>query len=229
MFQFLSRAASTAEEVTNQYGIRKCPHSNGEGDCQASMLKCFLFLVLALPAIPCPAQSDKPGAPVAPTIPALAKSVNAQKQDAGYTAKIREFTTEPFFLTELVDHLPASDRIPTPEKFNGYISGAAGKLTYAADVHRYFRALEKASPRVKVFSIGRSEEGREMIVAAIGDDANLRRLGRLKEITAKLADPRKTLDSEVEKLIQEGKIFYYFTGAMHSNETGSPEMLMELA
>ena len=81
----------------------------------------------------------------------LAVCAFPQKLDEGYTAKIREYTTEPFFLTELVDHLPASDRVPTPEKFLGYIAGAPDKLTYAADIHRYMRELEKATPRVKVF------------------------------------------------------------------------------
>ena len=43
-----------------------------------------------------------------------------QKMDEAYGAKIRQFTTEPFFLTELVDHLPASDTVPSPEKILGY-------------------------------------------------------------------------------------------------------------
>src|SRR5438876_1030192 len=82
--------------------------------------------------------------------------------DEEYTKKIREYTTDPMFLTELVDHVPASDQVPTPQKVLGYVAGAPGKLTYAKDVHRYFRALAKASPRVKVWSMGASEENREM-------------------------------------------------------------------
>src|SRR5580698_4099541 len=91
----------------------------------------------------------------------------AQKNDEGYTAKILQYTTEPFFLTELVDHLPASDTVPTPEKILGYAIGTPNKLTYTKDINRYMRELEKASKRVKVFSIGRSEEGREMILVAV--------------------------------------------------------------
>ena len=69
--------------------------------------------------------------------------------DASYTEQIRKFTTGPQFTTELVDHLPSSDRVPTPLKFLGYIAGAENHLTYAEDVYRYMRALEAASPRVK--------------------------------------------------------------------------------
>jgi hypothetical protein len=153
----------------------------------------------------------------------------SQKIDEGYTAKIRQSTTEPFFLTELVDHLPASDRVPTPEKFLGYIAGAPDKLTYAADIHRYLRELEKTSPRVRTVSMGQTEEGREMLLALVSDEVNLKGLGRYREITAKLADPRRTPEAEARQLIAEGVPLYWATGAIHSGETGSPEMLMELA
>ena len=99
----------------------------------------------------------------------LATTAFAQQQnDADYTRQIKQFTTGPQFITEMVDHLPASAKVPTPLKFLGYIAGAEGHLTYAEDVNRYMRALEAASPRVKVFSIGKSEEGREMIAVAVG-------------------------------------------------------------
>src|SRR6185436_2593377 len=151
------------------------------------------------------------------------------QNDAAYTDAIRKFTTEPRFMTELVDHLPASGTVPSPLKFNGYIAGAEGHLTYASDVHRYMRALEAASPRVKVFSIGITEEGREMILVAVANEETIAKLDRYRDITRRLADPRKLSEDEARALIAEGKPFYYATGALHSPETGSPEMLMELA
>src|SRR5579863_3967747 len=160
-----------------------------------------------------------------------ALSINAQTQqlDAAYTAKIRQYTTEKFFSTELVDHLPASDSVPTPEKVLGYIVGTPQKLTYTKDIYRYMRALEQATPRVKVFSIGRSEEGRETLLVAVSDEANISKLDRYRDITARLADPRKTPDAEARQLIDEGLPMYWASGSIHSPETGSPEMLMELA
>lgn len=149
--------------------------------------------------------------------------------DAEYTRQIRAATTGPQFLTELVDHLPASATVPTPLKHLGYIAGAPGRLSYAAEVHAYLRALEKASRRVKVFRVGTSEEGREMIAAAIADEAVLADLPKHKETTRRLADPRGLDEREAARLIQTGRPVYYLTGAMHSPETGSPEMLMELA
>ncbi len=157
----------------------------------------------------------------------VAISVHAA-DDPEYTRQIRQFTTGPQFTTELVDHLPASDRVPTPLKFLGYVAGAENHLTYAEDVYRYMRAVEAASPRVKVFSIGKTEEGREMIAVAVSNEQTIANLDRYRDITAKLADPRRINDEQAQALIAEGKPIYYATGAIHSPETGSPEMLMEL-
>jgi hypothetical protein len=153
-----------------------------------------------------------------------------QKADEAYAARIREYTTEKYFLTELVDHLPADARVPSPDKVLGYAVGTPGKLTHTKDLHRYYRELERTSPRVKVFTAPeKSEEGREQLLVAVGDEAAIARLGRYKEITARLADPRGLSDTEAQKLVGEGKVFYWASGSIHSPETGSPEMLMELA
>ncbi|MGH7455108.1 MAG: M14 family zinc carboxypeptidase, partial [bacterium] len=131
--------------------------------------------------------------------------------------------------TELVDHLPASATVPTPEKVLGYVIGTPEKLTYTKDIYRYLRELEKASPRVKIFSMGQSEEGREMLLVVIADEKTIQQLDQYKGMTAKLADPRKISDEQAKPLFSEGKPMYWATGSIHSPETGSPEMLMELA
>src|SRR5260221_7017490 len=90
-----------------------------------------------------------------------------QPIDEEYTKKIRAYTTEPFFNSPLTDYLPASPGVPTPKAVLGDVAGAPGKLPYAEEVYRYMRLLEKASPRVKVYTIGTTEEGREMIAVAV--------------------------------------------------------------
>ena len=152
-----------------------------------------------------------------------------QPVDSAYTAKIRELTTEPRFNTELTDHLPADAKVPTPFKVLGYVPGTVGRLSHVADITRYFRALDEASPRVKVFDLGTSDEGRPMILAAIADSATIERLGHYRGITAALADPRRLTADSAQRLIAAGKPIYYASGSIHSPETGSPEMLMELA
>lgn len=157
-------------------------------------------------------------------------AIGLSQIDEGYTRKIKEYTTEPFFLTDLVDHLPASRTVPTPEKFLGYVIGTPNVLTYAAKGHEYLRELEKASKRIKIVSLGKTEEGREMIVALISDEANLNRLNRLRQVNNLLADPRQIKsEAEADKLIDEALPMYWATGGMHATETGPPEMLLELA
>jgi hypothetical protein len=148
---------------------------------------------------------------------------------AEYTQQVLQYTTESAFLTDWVRTTPKSDTVPSPLEVLGYVPGTPGRLTYAADVHRYFRVLEKASPRVRVFSLGMTEEGREMILAVIADEAAMARLDRYREITNRLADPRGLSEAEAEALIAEGRPMYWLLGGLHSPETGSPEMLMELA
>src|SRR6266481_5420558 len=154
-----------------------------------------------------------------------------QPIDEEYTKKIREYTTEPFFNSPLTDYLPLSPTVPTPKAVLGDIAGAPGILPYSADVHRYMRMLEKASPRVRVVSIGTSEEGREMIAVAISSEANLAQLEANRSRLAKLADPRtiNMSDSEADKLVSASVPVYYITGTIHSTETGAPTALMELA
>jgi len=159
---------------------------------------------------------------------AMPRVARAQGVDREYTAKIQEFTTEPFFSTPLVDHLPASETVPTPLDFLGHIAGAADVLTYPADIHAYLRAVAEASPRVEVFSIGQTEEGREMILVVVSSEENIARLQENKDMMAQLADPRTTDPAAAERIFGTVKPFYWATGAMHSGETGSPEMLMEI-
>ena len=149
--------------------------------------------------------------------------------DQAYTRAIREATTDPSFFTELVDHLPVSATVPSPLAFFGHIAGAPDHLTYAADVARYMRALAAATPRVRVFSIGTTEEGREMIAVAVADERLLAGIDEIKAAHRRLADPRACPPEEAARLVASTPPVYLLTGALHSPETGSPEMLMELA
>jgi hypothetical protein len=151
-----------------------------------------------------------------------------QPIDQAYTDRIHEFTTESFFLTPLVDHLPASETVPTPLDVLGYISGTRDVLTHTEGIYRYMRAVAEASPRVTVKTIGTSEEGREILLLLISDEATIAEVDRHRDLMARLSDPRVTSEEEAARIISEVKPMYWATGSIHSSETGSPEMLMEL-
>jgi hypothetical protein len=156
-------------------------------------------------------------------------SAQSVANDEEYGKKIHEFTTEPYFLTDLVDHLPASSTVPSPDKLLGHIVGAPDFLTYSKDIYHYYDELAKATPRVKIYRVGKTEEGRDFLLIAVSDEANIAQLDKFRDVTAKLADPRKINDADAKQLIAGGKPFYWASGSIHSPETGSPEMLMELA
>jgi hypothetical protein len=113
--------------------------------------------------------------------------------------------------------------VPTPKAVLGD-GRRARKLPYAEDVYKYMRMLEKASPRVKVFSIGTTEEGREMIAVAVASEALLAKLEENRARLTKLADPRTISmdDAEADRLVDQSFPIYYITGTIHSPETGAP-------
>ena len=200
----------------------------------APALACTVVIVIASSNRQFAAQSNsgqrESSHPKAAATPEKTVTEGVADADNDYSKKIKEYTTEPYFRTELVDHLPMSDKVPSPDKVLGYVVGTPNKLTYSKDLYRYYRELAKATPRVRVFNAPeKSEEGKEQMLVAVGDENLLAKLDRYKEITAKLADPRKITEQESRELIGEGKVFYWASGSIHSPETGSCEMLMELA
>jgi len=167
---------------------------------------------------------------VAPSLLAAQATREGQPIDEEYTRLIAEYLQDDRITTELVDHLPASATVPTPLDFHGRIVGTPGELTYAADIHRYLRAIADASPRARVWSIGQTEEGREMILMAIADEETIANLDTYKGFLEELTDPRATSEERAKVLIDgAAKPIYWLTSGMHSTETGGPEMLQELA
>ncbi len=151
-----------------------------------------------------------------------------QKQDPTFAKSYREWLPTPRLGSPLVDHLPLVAGVPTPREILGYHVGAPRKLTYYADQLRYYRALAAATPRVRVETIGRSDEGRELVVVWVSSDANMQALAANRQNLAKIADPRGRGDAEITELIKATKPHYHLMGGLHSGETGPSEMLMEL-
>ena len=169
----------------------------------------------------------------APQDYSLAKPGRDPKQpiDEEYTKKILEYTTEKFFLSPLVDYMPASKTVPTPKAVLGDIAGAKNYFPYSREVYAYMRLLEKSSPRVRVFSIGKTEEGREMIAVAVASEELIAKMDANRAKLAKLADPRTINmdDAEAAKIISDVAPVYYITGTIHSSESGAPTAMMEMA
>ena len=195
------------------------------------LVVCALSLTLAtsLDARQKPAAAGPPASAVEARRADAAVAAAPDVAEPGSIDAIARFTTDPRFVSPWVGYVPDSKTVPSPTRFLGHLAGAAGELTNTAQVHAYFRALATATPRVRVETIGKSDEGRDILLVAIADEAGIRDLGRLKAATAALADPRKTSPSDAERLIESARPIYYFNAGLHSSESGSPEMVMELA
>ena len=149
--------------------------------------------------------------------------------DEDFARSVKEWTTRPDFTSPLVDHLPKVAGVPSPKDVLGHHIGEPKKLTYYADILKYYRALAAASPRVKVISIGKSNEGRDLVVVFVGADESIKNLETYRGYLAQLADPRKISDAQAKEIIAKAKPIYHLSGGLHSGEVGPSEMLMELA
>ncbi len=153
-----------------------------------------------------------------------------EQYDPEFAKLVKEWTTKPEFMSPLVDHLPLKPGVPTPKDVLGYYTGAPKKLTYTADQQKYFRALEKALPgRVKTLVVGRSEEGRDIMIVFISSEANLKNLDVNRANLKKLADPRGLTDAQAQQIIAATRPHYHISAGLHSAETSPPEAVVELA
>ena len=166
---------------------------------------------------------------LAAPLAASAVDTGPDTAEAGSIDEIAHATTAPQYLSPWVAYLPASATVPSPRAFLHRIPGAPGELVNSAQAYAYCRALAAASSRVRVFTIGRSEEGRDIIMLAIADERGIAELERLKQTTALLGDPRRIDAAAAAKLIADGRPIYYFNAGPHSDETGSTESVLELA
>jgi hypothetical protein len=169
------------------------------------------------------------GVIAAASIAAVAQTAPPQKMDPDYAAGVKAWTTKPEFMSPLVDHLPASNGVPSPKDVLGYWIGTPKKLTYYTDVLRYYDALAAHTSRVKVIRIGKTEEGRDSVIVFVGSEDSIAHLDETRQNLARLADPRGLTDADAQTLMGHTKPIYTISGGLHSAELGPPEMLMELA
>jgi hypothetical protein len=152
-----------------------------------------------------------------------------QPVDTAGTRMILSWTTMPEYTSELVDHLIADPDVVSPSDHFGHPVGKPGVLHRVEEIYGYFGALAASSPRVQFDLLGETEEGRNLALVKVGSEANLARLDEIKVGLNALADPRQTSPEQAERLIADLPAIYTFYAGLHSPETGSPEMVMEMA
>ncbi|MGB9892913.1 MAG: M14 family zinc carboxypeptidase, partial [Candidatus Saccharicenans sp.] len=116
-----------------------------------------------------------------------------------------------------------------PDKFLGHRVGEDRKLADYSQIKAYFELLAKESPKITVLNIGRTTLGKDMIMAVISDEENMKNLDRYREIARQLKEARGLTEDQARELAKEGKTILLITCNIHSTEIASSQMSMELA
>jgi len=159
----------------------------------------------------------------------ISSTAFAQKIDEEYNNRLRAYTTDERFLPSSILDLIDDPTVPSPLKHFGDVAGAPKVQHNTSEIYGYFAALAASSDRIRWEQIGTSEEGRAINLAIIADELTLGKLDHYKKQLALLADPRKLDVKDLDAVLDDSKLIYYINGGLHSPETGSPEMLTELA
>jgi Zinc carboxypeptidase len=122
--------------------------------------------------------------------------------------------------------------ITTPEKFFGHQLGADRVLARWDRMVEYYKQLEKESDRLKVIDMGPSTMGNPFLLVIVSSASNLAKLEQLRQINARLSDPRGIPDAEIKKLVADGKAVVVQSFGLHATEVAAaqtaPELIHEL-
>jgi len=116
-----------------------------------------------------------------------------------------------------------------PEVYLGHPVGADFRLVGWDSITGYFNLLADASAALRVDTVGRTTQGRPLVVATLTAPANMRRLEEIRLSQAKLADPRRLEGGELEALLQSQPAVVLIANNIHSTEIASSQEAMELA
>lgn len=127
-----------------------------------------------------------------------------------------------------VFNIPAKAQT-SPTDYLGFKPGADRKLADYGQISSYFQLLAKETPRVKTIEIGRTTQGRSIVMAVITAAQNMDKLDRYREIARQLRDARDVTPAQAASLAAEGKVILALGCNIHSTEIGASQMALELA
>ena len=111
--------------------------------------------------------------------------------------------------------------VPTPRAVLGYELGE--RFTPHHLLLRYIERVALASKRVRLDTLARTFEGREVVLVIATSEANLRRLAEIKGAAGKLADPRGQGAAELSSLVASTPAIVWLGYTVHGNEASGTE------
>lgn len=118
-------------------------------------------------------------------------------------------------------------KVPAPAATLGYELGQ--HIATYDKIIPYFRALAASSSRVLFETHGESYEGRPIFHVVITSPENQARLAQIKDGLARLADPRRTPQRELDAIVGSTPVALMMVFGTDGAETAGPEAAIHLA
>ncbi len=123
----------------------------------------------------------------------------------------------------------AAAEVPAPASVLGHTPGDDFYLADYEDTVKYFHALAAASDHIKMFTVGKTTQGRNIEIAVISSPENLAKLDETKQIAGRLAHAADLNDDAARELARSAKVIVHIDGGLHSSEVAGPQHTMALA
>ena len=125
-----------------------------------------------------------------------------------------------FILSLLISTITFSQtqNVPTPFSHFGFSIGDNYHLATFTQTEAYLQKIAASSNKVKLVSIGKTEEGRNHYMMIVSDPSNLANLQKYKSISQRMARAEGISASEAKQLANEGKAVVWIDGGLHATE-----------
>jgi hypothetical protein len=133
-----------------------------------------------------------------------------------------------FLVLASIGGLYAQATIPVP-RVGQYTVGDDYFLGNYTQLLDYWNKLAQSSDRMKLVEIGKTGEGRPMVMAVITSPENHRNLDRYRQISQRLARADGVTDDEAHKLAAEGRAVVWIDGGLHGTEVTGAQQLFLMA
>lgn len=119
-------------------------------------------------------------------------------------------------------------QVTTPQEEFGFQLGADYQLINYQQFSAYVNKIAAESDRVTVESIGKTEQGRDQLMAIITSPENHARLDHYRDIARRMARGEEMTEEQARALAQEGKAVVWIDGGLHATEVLGAHQLTEL-
>ena len=120
-------------------------------------------------------------------------------------------------------------QVPAPISVLGHNPGDDYYLANYEEEIQYFHALAAHSDHIKMFTVGKTSEGRDIEIAVISSPENLSKLDEYKADTKRLSMAQGLDDASAQALAQQAKVIVHIDGGLHASEVAGPQHSMVLA